>query len=86
MAGDAEKAAALKEQGNVHFTTGNFLAAESLYSKASVCSVCLSWLRCGECPSPIILAVARRSSPPSSVRHPFVELDVADRALFSLVA
>ncbi|KAI1185155.1 U-box domain-containing protein [Nemania serpens] len=36
MAVDAEKAAALKEQGNAHFTSGNFLAAESLYSKAII--------------------------------------------------
>ncbi|KAI1168169.1 U-box domain-containing protein [Nemania serpens] len=36
MAGDAERAAGLKEQGNLHFTSGNFLAAESLYSKAII--------------------------------------------------
>ncbi|KAI1113860.1 U-box domain-containing protein [Nemania sp. NC0429] len=36
MAGDAAKAASLKDQGNMFFTSGNFLAAESLYSKAII--------------------------------------------------
>ncbi|KAI1277926.1 U-box domain-containing protein [Xylaria sp. FL0933] len=33
---DPEKAAALKAEGNKHFTSGNYVAAESLYSKAII--------------------------------------------------
>lgn len=36
MTKDTERAARLKDEGNAYFTSGNFLAAESLYSKALV--------------------------------------------------
>ncbi|KAI1339516.1 U-box domain-containing protein [Xylariaceae sp. FL0016] len=36
MARDAQKAGQLKDSGNVHFQKGDFVGAESLYSKASV--------------------------------------------------
>lgn len=51
---DLEKAQILKAEGNKHFTLGNYVAAESLYSKASVCTqwLCYAGVHAYHQPSP----------------------------------